>query len=285
MKLPFNVDMKDKVAVVTGGAGILCGAMAEALAACGAKVAILDRNLENANKKAEEIIQAGGIAIGVQADVLDKESLKEAHIKVLEKLGKCDILINGAGGNHPKGTTTNEYLSPEDLENIDENVVTFFDLDKSGIEFVFNLNFLGTLLPSQEFSRDMINRKGATIINISSMNAFSPLTKIPAYSGAKAAVSNFTQWLAVHMSKVGIRVNAIAPGFFVTAQNEKLLKDEEGNFTKRAEKIINSTPMGRFGEADELVGTLLYLTCEEASSFVNGVVIPIDGAFSAYSGV
>ena len=285
MKLPFNVDMKDKVAVVTGGAGILCGAMAEALAACGAKVAILDRNLENANKKAEEIIQAGGIAIGVQADVLDKESLKEAHTTVLEKLGKCDILINGAGGNHPKGTTTNEYLSPEDLENIDENVVTFFDLDKSGIEFVFNLNFLGTLLPSQEFSRDMINRKGATIINISSMNAFSPLTKIPAYSGAKAAVSNFTQWLAVHMSKVGIRVNAIAPGFFVTAQNEKLLKDDEGNFTKRAEKIINSTPMGRFGEADELVGTLLYLTCEEASSFVNGVVIPIDGAFSAYSGV
>ncbi|MFR9070418.1 MAG: SDR family oxidoreductase, partial [Paraclostridium sp.] len=191
--------------------------------------------------------------------------------------------INGAGGNHPKGTTTKEYLLEEDLDN--EELTSFFDLDQKGVEFVFNLNFLGTLLPSQEFSRDMINREGCTIINISSMNAYTPLTKIPAYSGAKAAVSNFTQWLAVHMSRVGIRVNAIAPGFFVTAQNEKLLFNEDGTPTERSQKILNSTPMGRYGEAEELIGTLLYLVSSEASGFVNGVVIPVDGAFSAYSGV
>ena len=256
MKLPFNVDLKDKVCVVTGGTGILCGAMADALAECGAKVAILALGQEACEKKAQSINEKGGIAIGIEANVLDKESLKNAHEIILEKFGPVDILINGAGGNHPKG-----------------------------VEFVFNLNFLGTLLPSQEFSKDMINKKDATIINISSMNAFTPLTKIPAYSGAKAAVSNFTQWLAVHMSKVGVRVNAIAPGFFVTDQNRKLLFNEDGTPTARTEKILNSTPMRRFGEADELLGTLLYLVSNEASGFVNGVVIPVDGAFSAYSGV
>ncbi len=283
MKLPFNIDLTDKVCVVTGGTGVLCGAMADALAQCGAKVAILALGKEACEKKAKSIIERGGQAIGIEANVLDKESLTAAHEIVLRELGPVDILINGAGGNHPKGTTTNEYLQVEDLEN--EELTTFFDLDPQGVEFVFNLNFLGTLLPSQEFSRDMIGKRGTTIINISSMNAFTPLTKIPAYSGAKAAVSNFTQWLAVHMSKVGIRVNAIAPGFFVTAQNEKLLFNEDGTPTPRSEKILNSTPMGRFGEANELIGTLLYLVSEEASGFVNGVVIPVDGAFSAYSGV
>lgn len=283
--LPFEIDLKDKVAVVTGGAGVLCGQFVDALAACGAKVAVLDRDLANAEEKASAVQKNGGIAIGIQADVLDKASLKAAHEVVLAKLGPCDILINGAGGNHPLGTTTKEYLFADDLKEKLEDTITFFDLDAQGVQFVFNLNFLGTLLPSQEFASDMINRKGSTIINISSMNAFTPLTKIPAYSGAKAAVSNFTQWLAVHMSKVGIRVNGIAPGFFVTAQNEKLLKNEDGSFTERSEKILRNTPMDRFGEAEELVGTMLYLVSEDASSFVNGVVIPVDGAFSAYSGV
>lgn len=283
MKLPFNIDLKDKVAVVTGGTGVLCGAMADALAECGAKIAILGLGQEACDKKAASINEKGGKAIGIDTNVLDKDALKRAHEIILKELGPVDILINGAGGNHPKGSTTNEYLRAEDLDNKD--LVTFYDLDQKGIEFVFNLNFLGTLLPSQEFSKDMINKKGATIINISSMNAFTPLTKIPAYSGAKAAVSNFTQWLAVHMSKVGIRVNAIAPGFFVTAQNEKLLFNEDGTPTERTGKILNSTPMERFGKPEELLGTLLYLVSHEASSFVNGVVIPVDGAFSAYSGV
>lgn len=285
MKLPFYVDLRDKVAVVTGGAGVLGGYWVDALAACKAKVAILDRDLSSAERKAEEVVRNGGTAIGVQADVLSKESLMNAHKVVMEQFGPCDILLNGAGGNHPKGTTTKEYLYPEDLEQKEEGVTTFFDLDEQGIKFVFDLNFLGTLLPSQEFSRDMIGRKGCTIINISSMNAYTPLTKIPAYSGAKAAVSNFTQWLAVHMSKVGIRVNAIAPGFFVTQQNEALLKNPDGSFTERSTKILSSTPMNRFGEGEELVGVLLFLVNEEASSFINGVVIPVDGGFSAYSGV
>lgn len=285
IKLPFNIDLSDKVVVVTGGTGVLGGQFADALAACGAKVAILARRLENAKGKASDIEKNGGIAIGVQGDVVNKESLKAAHAIIREKFGPVDILINAAGGNHPKGTTTKEYLFTEDVQEKHDDTITFFDLDPQGFEFVFNLNFLGTLLPSQEFATDMINRPGATIINISSMNAITPLTKVPAYSGAKAAVSNFTQWLAVHMSKVGIRVNAIAPGFFITGQNEKLLKNEDGSYTERSEKIIAGTPMDRFGEAQELIGTLLYLVSHEASSFVNGVVIPVDGAFSAYSGV
>jgi NAD(P)-dependent dehydrogenase (short-subunit alcohol dehydrogenase family) len=285
MKLPFNMDLNNKVVVITGGAGVLGSSWVDALAECGAKVAILDRSLESAERKAAEVVANGKIALGVEANVLDKVSLKKAHDIILEKFGPCDILINGAGGNNPKGTTTKEYLYEEDLKEENKDLVTFFDLDEDGIRFVFDLNFLGTLLPSQEFSRDMIGRKGCSIINVSSMNAFTPLTKIPAYSGAKSAVSNFTQWLAVHMSKVGIRVNAIAPGFFVTKQNEALLKNPDGSFTERSDKILSSTPMGRFGEAEELIGALLFLVNEEASSFVNGIVIPIDGGFSAYSGV
>jgi NAD(P)-dependent dehydrogenase (short-subunit alcohol dehydrogenase family) len=283
MKTPFKINLNDKVCVVTGGGGVLCSAFAKALAANGAKVAVLDLRVENANKVAEEINANGGKAIGVEANVLVKESLEKARLEILEKFGTCDILLNGAGGNHPKGTTSNEILRPEDLEK--EGITTFFDLDPDGIQFVFNLNFIGTLLPTQIFSRDMIGKKGSVIINISSMNAFTPLTKIPAYSGAKAAVSNFTQWLAVHMSGVGIRVNAIAPGFFLTDQNRSLLTNEDGSYTARASKILGQTPMGRFGEPDELIGTLLWLVDEGASGFVNGTVIPVDGGFSAFSGV
>ena len=283
MKLPFKIDLTDKTAVVTGGGGILCGAFAKALAGCGAKVAILDLRKEMADKVAAEINATGGTAIGVAANVLETESLTAAKAVVDKAFGPCDILINGAGGNHPKGTTTKEYLFKEDLSS-NEELTTFFDLDPKGIEFVFNLNFIGTLLPTQTFAKDMID-KNAVIINVSSMNAFSPLTKIPAYSGAKAAISNFTQWLAVHMSKVGIRVNAVAPGFFLTDQNRSLLTNADGSHTPRAEKILNMTPMGRFGESEELLGTLLWLVSNEASGFVNGVVVPVDGGFAAYSGV
>lgn len=285
MSVPFKIDLSGKTAVVTGGGGILCSGFSKALAECGASVAVLDLKKDMADKVAEEINNAGGRAIGVEANVLDRDSLEAARETVNKALGPCDILINGAGGNNPKGTTTKEYLFKEDLEKKEDGVVTFFDLDPKGIEFVFNLNFLGTLMPTQVFSKDMIGREGAVIINISSMNAFSPLTKIPAYSGAKAAISNFTQWLAVHMSRVGIRVNAIAPGFFVTNQNRAMLFNPDGTYTSRSNKILNMTPMGRFGEPEELTGTLLWLVCEKASSFVNGVVVPIDGGFSAYSGV
>jgi len=255
---------------------------AKAIAQCGAKVALLDLNLEAAQKFADEITAEGFVAKAYKANVLDKEEMEKVHEQVIADLGKCDILINGAGGNNPRATTTNEYYFPGD---IDKDVVSFFDLDKSGVEFVFNLNFIGTLIPTQAFAKDMVDKAGSTIINVSSMNAFTPLTKIPAYSGAKAAISNFTQWLAVHFSKVGIRVNAIAPGFFVTAQNEKLLFNEDGTPTPRTDKILNSTPMGRFGKDEELLGTLLYLLSNEAAGFVTGVVIPVDGGFSAYSGV
>ncbi len=285
MKIPFSIDLSKKVVVITGGAGILGGYWAEAFARCGAKVAILDRSLEMAEKKAVEIVSQGYNAVGIEANVLDKESLSKAHERILKELGPCDILINGAGGNNPKGTTTKEYLYEEDLIEGHKELITFFDLDEEGIRFVFDLNFLGTLLPCQEFAKDMVGRKGCSIINVSSMNAFTPLTKIPAYSGAKAAVSNFTQWLAVHFSKVGIRVNAIAPGFLLTKQNEALLKNPDGSLTERSHKILNATPMGRFGEPEELIGALLFLAEEGASGFVNGVVLPIDGGFSAYSGV
>ena len=285
MKLPFKIDLTDKVVVATGGTGVLGGAWVDALAACGAKIALLGRNPDKLVDKVEEIKAKGGVAIGVKGDVVDSTSLKEAHNEILEKLGPCDILLNAAGGNHPKGSTTKEYLYEEDLKDEVDDITTFFDLDEDGIRFVFDLNYLGTLLPCQEFAKDMLGRKGCTIINISSMNAYTPLTKIPAYSGAKAAISNFTEWLAVHFSKVGIRVNGIAPGFFLTEQNKGLLLNEDGSNTARTEKIISSTPMGRFGEVDELIGALLFLVCEDASSFVNGVVIPVDGGFSVYSGV
>ena len=277
MEIPFKINLENKVAVVTGGGGILCAVFAKALASCGAKVAVLDLKKESADVIADSINKEGGTAIGVEANVLNIESLKEAKKIVNEKFGTCDILINGAGGNHPKGTTNKEYFEEEDTDR--EDIMTFFNLDPEGIKFVFDLNFIGTLLPTQVFAKDMIGKKDSSIINISSMNAFTPLTKIPAYSGAKAAVSNFTEWLAVHFSKVGIRVNAMAPGFFETNQNKALLRNPDGSYTERAQKILSQTPMSRFGEPEELVGTLLWLVDNKASGFVNGIVVPVDGGF------
>ena len=281
----MKVDLTGKVAVVTGGGGILCSVMAEALAKAGAKVAILDLREDAAAKVADRINAAGGCAIGIGANVLDPESLKAAEKVVTEKLGVCDILVNGAGGNNPKGTTSKEYLEKADLDAPVEGLKTFFDLDPAGVGFVFNLNFLGTLLTTQAFARGMALKGGGGIINISSMNAFTPLTKIPAYSGAKAAISNFTQWLAVHFSRVNVRVNAIAPGFFLTEQNRTLLTNPDGTLTARGNTILAHTPMGKFGKPEDLVGALLYLLDDEAAGFVNGVVLPVDGGFSAFSGV
>lgn len=280
----MSSELSGKIAVITGGGGVLCSTMAEALAAQGVKIAVLDLKAENAEQVANAINAKGGKAIGVACNVLQIDSLKAAHEKVLAELGPCDILINGAGGNHPKGTTSKNHLLAEDLESTEEGLKTFFDLDPEGIKFVFDLNFIGTLLPTQVFARDMVGKKGTTIINISSMNAFRPLTKIPAYSGAKAAISNFTQWLAVHFSKVGVRVNALAPGFFLTDQNRTLLTKPDGSLTDRGNTIISHTPMGRFGTPEDLTGTLLWL-CGSGSEFVTGVVVPIDGGFSAFSGV
>ena len=282
MKLPFKINLENKVCVVTGAGGVICSHLARALAQCGAKVALLDLNKDAAEVFAKEIREEGNIAYAYEANVLKKESLEKCHNEILKDLGKCDILINGAGGNNPRATTDNEYA---ELGDEKKGIKTFFDLDEAGVEFVFNLNFIGTLLPTQIFACDMIGRKDCSILNISSMNAYTPLTKIPAYSGAKAAISNFTQWLAVHFSHVGIRCNAIAPGFFVTKQNEKLLYNDDGTPTARTEHILSSTPMSKFGVVDDLLGATLFLVLSEASSFVTGVCIPIDGGFSSYSGV
>ena len=277
-------NLKGRVAVVTGGGGVLCGGFAKDLARQGVKVAVLDLRLEAAQQIADEIKAEGFEAIGVACNVLEKDSLEAARAEINEKIGTCDILINGAGGNHPSGNTTKEKFQAGDLEATDD-IKTFFDLDPKGIEFVFNLNFLGTLLTTQVFAKDMVGKENATIINISSMNSYKPLTKIPAYSAAKAAISNFTQFMAVHFSEVGLRVNAIAPGFFSTNQNKALLYNEDGSFTPRSEKIIGHTPLGRFGVPEDLTGALLFLSDETYSKFVTGVIIPVDGGFSAYSGV
>ena len=282
MKLPLNTDLTGKVAVVTGAGGVLCSMFSRALAAAGAKVAMLDINEEAVTNFAASIREEGYTAKGYRCDVLDKASLEAVHEAVLKDFGPCDILLNGAGGNNAKANTDLEHYNPGDLER---EVKTFFDLEQPGVEWVFRLNFIGTLLPTQVFGKDMVEREGCNIINVSSMNAFTPLTKIPAYSGAKAAISNFTQWLAVHFAPAGIRVNALAPGFFVTNQNRDLLFNPDGTPSARAGKILAATPMGRFGEAEELVGTLLFLVNNEAAGFITGVVIPIDGGFNAYSGV
>lgn len=279
----MTCDLTNQVAVVTGGGGVLCSRFSMALAQCGARVAVLNRTLAKAQTVVDEIRRCGGEAIAIEADVTDKNSLLCARDEVVRTYGECDILINGAGGNNPIASCDDEFFNPEMLLSPDRK--SFFDLEKSGFSAVFNLNMVGVLLPSQVFGQSMAERSCGTIINISSMNAFTPLTKIPAYSSAKAAVSNFTQWLAVYFAKCGVRVNAIAPGFFSTQQNKALLWNSDGTPTARTNKILSNTPMGRLGTPEELIGTLLWLCDREASGFVTGVVVPVDGGFSAYSGV
>ena len=277
MDLPLNIDFTGKVVVVTGAGGVLCGTMARAFAQAGAKVAALDLNKESVEKLAKEAREEGYICNGYQANVLDVEELEAVHQQVLSDLGPCDILVNGAGGNNPRATTDNEYHHEKK-----EGQKTFFDLEPNGVDFVFKLNFQGTLLPTQAFAKEMADRKSGCILNVSSMNAYVPLTKIPAYSGAKAAVSNFTQWLATHFAGTGIRCNAIAPGFLVSNQNRALLFQEDGTPTPRSNKILAGTPMGRFVEGEELLGAVFFLCDDKAASAITGVVLPIDAGYSAY---
>ncbi len=277
--------LKERVAVITGGGGVLCSSFALALAKHGVRIAVLDIDKQKAQTTVEEVESIGGEAVAVKCDVLDKASVIEAEKEISNIFGGYDILINGAGGNHPKGTTTKETLSIDDLKKLNDMNFTFLDMDDKDLSWVFDLNFIGTLIPSQVFLPKLAGRKGATIINISSMSAFCPMTKVPAYSAAKAAISNFTQWLAVYLADVGIRVNAIAPGFFETEQNRALLRNKDGSLTERSNKIIEHTPMRRFGKPEDLHGTLLWLCDEEESGFVTGVIVPVDGGFMAYSGV
>ena len=278
--LPLNIDYSGKVVVVTGAGGLICGAMAAAFARSGAKVAALDLNEEAVKKLANELKAEGFICEGYKANVLEPQALEEVHQAVLKDLGPCDILINGAGGNNPRATTDNEYQ-----HEAKEGGKSFFDLDAAGVDFVFKLNFQGTLLPTQAFAKDMVAKKHGVILNISSMNAYTPLTKIPAYSAAKAGISNFTQWLATHFAGTGIRCNAIAPGFLVSAQNKALLFNEDGTPTARSAKILNGTPTARFVDADELIGATLFLCDDKSASAITGVVLPVDAGFAAYSGV
>ncbi len=280
MNLPLNIDFTGKVVVITGAGGVLCGTMAKAFAQAGAKVAALDLNEAAVQALAEECRAEGFICNGYKANVLEAEALEAVHQQVLADFGPCDILINGAGGNNPRATTDNEYQ-----HEAKEGQKTFFDLDASGVDFVFKLNFQGTLIPTQIFAKDMVERKCGNILNISSMNAYIPLTKIPAYSGAKAAISNFTQWLATHFAGTGIRANAIAPGFLVSNQNRALLFNEDGTPTARSKKILDGTPTHRYVESEELLGGVFFLCDDKAASAITGVVLPIDAGFAAYSGV
>ena len=280
--ISFN-DLSGKVCVITGGAGVIGVAMVKAMASVGVKIAIADINKEVAEKVAAQIsIDYNAEVIGVEANVLDKESLIKAKQIINEKLGDIDMLINGAGGNHPTATTKVEQMDENSLDHLED---TFYGLEMDGFDKVFALNFKGTLLPSMVFTTDMLKNKKGVVLNVSSMNSYKPLTKIPAYSAAKASINNFTEWFSVHLAKVGIRVNAIAPGFFITDQNRFLVLDKEtGNFSARGQKIVNNTPMGKFGEPEDLQGTTLFLL-SDVSSFVTGIVIPVDGGYSAFGGV
>ena len=280
LNLPLNIDYSGKVVVVTGAGGLICGAMARAFAQSGAKVAALDLNEDAVKALANELKAEGFICEGYKANVLEPEALEAVHQAVLNDLGPCDILVNGAGGNNTRATTDNEYQ-----HEAKEGGKSFFDLEASGVDFVFKLNFQGTLLPTQAFAKDMVAKKGGCILNISSMNAYTPLTKIPAYSAAKAGISNFTQWLATHFAGTGIRCNAIAPGFLVSAQNKALLFNEDGTPTARSAKILNGTPTNRFVDAEELIGATLFLCDDVAASAITGVVLPVDGGFACFSGV
>jgi len=275
--------LRGRTAVITGGSGVLCGAMAVELARHGVKVAILNRSADKGRAMAQRITDAGGTARAFACDVLQENDLIEVAKATQDAFGPCDILINGAGGGHPKGNTSNETLSLTDIDQ--PGLTSFFDITKEGFSYVIDLNLLGSWLPSQIFARQMLNRQGASILNISSMAAPRPATKVPAYSAAKAAIDNLTKWMAVHLADVNIRVNAIAPGFFLTEQNRRLLTEEDGALTERSKKILAHTPMRRFGKAEDLLGALLWLVDEERSGFVTGITVPIDGGFMAYSGV
>lgn len=279
----MKANLKDKIAVVTGGGGVIGSTFAKALAVEGVKVAILNRTLEKGQKVSDEIKRNGGESIAIQCDVLNENDVVRAKDEVIKNYGICDILINCAGGTDPRAITSKEFLEINDLTNHD--IVTFFDLDIKNFEYVFNLNFLGTLIPIKVFAKEMAGQNGATIINISSMSAYAPMTKVPAYSAAKASINNFTQWLAVYLADAGIRVNAIAPGFLLTDQNKELLMNKDGTPTERLNKIIANTPMRRLGDPQELVGTLIWLCDEKMSGFVTGITVPVDGGFMAYSGV
>jgi NAD(P)-dependent dehydrogenase (short-subunit alcohol dehydrogenase family) len=276
-------DLNGKVCVITGGAGVLGSAIVKAMASVGMKIAIADINKEVASQVAAEIAaEYGSVVIGVEANVLDKISLEKAKAEINEKLGEIDVLINGAGGNSPQATTKVEQMQESDIDKLED---TFYGLEMEGFDKVFALNFKGTLLPTMVFTIDMLKNKKGVVLNISSMNSYKPLTKIPAYSAAKASINNFTEWLAVHLAKVGIRVNAIAPGFFITNQNRFLVTDEKtGNYSARGQKIVNNTPMGKFGEPEDLQGATLFLL-SDISSFITGIIIPVDGGYSAFGGV